>query len=347
VQKVIMAEFEQIKSAILKKELQPVYFLHGLESYYLDQLMQLFNENILKESEKAFNYTIFYGKDSNAQMIVDTAVRLPMMAERQLIIVKEAQDLRDITQLESYILHPNRQTVLVIIYKHKRLNLTTKFGKLVKANTQLFESKPLYENQVTGWISNYCKSKKLNLEEGVAQLLSEYLGADLSKIVNELEKVSINLEANGLITKDLVEKNIGISKEYNVFELQKAIAFKDIKKISSILYFMKNNPKKNPPVLIISSIAGFFTRIYQGHFLSNQSDKQISTHFNFRHPSALAEFKIAIKNYPLSTTIELIHLLKTYDLYSKGVGYNSTGKEDIDLLEELIWKIINQQLVLN
>jgi DNA polymerase-3 subunit delta len=342
-----MAEFEQIKTAILKKELHPVYFLHGLESYYLDLLTHLFEQNVLEESEKAFNFTIYYGKDSDARMIVDTAVRLPMMAERQLIIVKEAQDLKDLAKLESYVLHPNPQTVLVLVHKHKKLNLTTKFGKIIKANTTLFESKPLYENQVAGWISNYCKSKKLKLEEGVALLLGEYLGADLSKIVNELEKVSINLESNEVITKDLVERNIGISKEYNVFELQKAIAFKDLKRISSILSFMKNNPKKNPPVLIISSLGSFFTRIYQGHFFSKGSDKDISSHFNLRHPSALSEFKTALKNYPLPMTMEVIHLLKTFDLYSKGVGYNATGKEDIELLEELIWKIINQQLVLN
>lgn len=342
-----MAEFEEIKSAILKKELQPVYFLHGLESYYLDLLTHLFEQHVLNESEKAFNFTTFYGKDSDARMIVDTAVRLPMMAERQLVIVKEAQDLKDLLQLESYILHPNPQTVLVIVHKHKKLNMTTKFGKLVKGNTQLFESKPLYENQVTGWITNYCKARKLRLEEGVAPLLSEYLGSDLSKIVNELEKVSINLDPKGLITKELVEKNIGISKEYNVFELQRAFAFKDLKKISSILYFIKNNPKKNPPVLIISSLGAFFTKIYQGHFLSKGSDKEISAHFNFRHPSALMELKTALKNYPLPVTTKVIHIIKTYDLYSKGVGYNSTGKEDIELLEEMIWKIINQQLVLN
>jgi DNA polymerase-3 subunit delta len=342
-----MADFEQIKTAILKKELQPVYFLHGLESYYLDQLSQLFEQNVLNESEKAFNFTIYYGKDSDARMIVDAAVRLPMMAERQLVIIKEAQDLRDLSKLESYILNPNPQTVLVIVYKHKKLNMTTKLGKLIKANTQLFESKPLYENQVPGWITNYCKSKKLKLEEGVASLLAEYLGADLSKLVNELEKVSINLEPDELISKELVEKNIGISKEYNVFELHKAIAFKDLKKISSILNFMKNNPKKNPPVLIISSLGTFFTRIYQGHFLSKGSDKDISNHFNFRHPSALSEFKTALKNYPLPITMEVIHLLKTFDLYSKGVGYNATGKEEINLLEELIWKIINQKVVLN
>lgn len=333
--------FLQLLADLKKKQYKPIYFLHGAEPYFIDAISNFIEENVLSEGEKSFNQTILYGRDVDHLTVVDNARRYPMMSQHQVVIVKEAQDMKDLKDLEKYVANPLTSTILVLCHKHKPFNTNTKFGKLLQEKGVVFDSKKLYDNQVPDWIVEYVKHLKLSIAPTAADLLAEYLGTDLSLISHELDKLAIHLEKGAEINVGHVEEHVGISREYNIFELQKALGNKETAKVSRIVQNFVANPKKNPLIMVISSLGSFFTKVYMMHFVKNAPDSEVQQKLGLRSPYALKEYRSAIKFYPLSKTEQILNTLITYDLMAKGVDYNSTGKEDGDLLKEMVWKIMH------
>ena len=329
----------QIIKDIKAKKYSPIYFLHGQESYFIDKISKYIEENVLTEGEKSFNQIVMYGKEADHKTLIDTCSRYPMTASHQVVILKEAQDMKTLKEIQPYILKPVPSTILVICHKHKKFDGRTKFGKAVKANTLLFESKPLYDNKIPDWITTHLKSKKLNITPTAAALIGEYLGTDLSKISNELEKLSINIPSNTTIDEKHVQEQIGISKEYNVFELQKALGEKNVVKANRIINYFISNPKKNPMVVVISTLYNFFSKVYMSHFLRNSSESDLMRTLKVSHAFFLKDYKLAARNYPLLHAQQVISILSEYDLKSKGVKRDSAT--DGDLLKEMVYRILH------
>lgn len=333
--------YQAIIKDVKKKQFAPVYFLHGPETYFIDLVADTIEDKALAEHEKAFNQTILYGKESTHLQIVDAARRFPMMAERQLVILREAQEMRSLKDLLSYIEQPTPTTVLVICHKHKRLNLNSKFGKAVKAKTVLLEAKSLYDNQVPDWIADYLRSKKLKAGPAASDLLAEYLGSNLSKVANELDKLALNIPEGADVTEQLIEEHIGISKDYNVFEFQKALGQRDVKKANRIVQYFIANPRKNPMPVVIGSLYNYFSKVYLFHSVARATEQEILKTLGLRSSFFLREYRAAARQFPLSKTQEVIHLLRQFDLKSKGVNYNATGKPEGELLKEMTWRILH------
>jgi DNA polymerase-3 subunit delta len=333
--------YQKILADVKKKQFAPIYFLHGQESYFIDLIADTIEEYALAEHEKAFNQTILYGKDTDNLQVVDAARRFPMMAERQLVIVKEAKEMKSLKDLLSYVEKPSPTTVLVICHKHKKYNFNSKFGKAVKANANIFEAKPLYDNQVPDWIADYLRSKKLKAGPAAAELLAEYLGSDLSKVVNELDKLALNLPPDSEVTQQLIEQHIGISKDYNVFEFQKALGVRNVLKANRMVQYFIANPRKNPIQVVIGSLYNYFSKIYLFHSVARAAEPEILQTLGLRSSFFLREYRGAARHYPLSKAQEVIHILREFDLKSKGVGYNATGKPEGELLKEMTWRILH------
>ncbi len=331
--------YQDIIKSLQAKDFKPVYLLHGEESYYIDSISNFIEKNVLAESERAFNQTIFYGKDADARSLVDTARRYPMMAPYQVVILKEAQEMKDIADLQLYIEKPATTTILVICHKHKKLDTRTKFGKSLKEHAFVFESKKLYENQVPDWIANYVSAKKMKIQPKAAQLVAEYLGNDLSKIANELDKLAINLPSETSIDEKLIQNHIGISKDYNIFELQKALGQRNILKANQIVNYFISNPKKHPLVMVTANLGNYFSKVYMLHFLQNQTEKEQCNALGLKYDFFLKEYKTTAKNFKRKNTEKVISILREYDLKSKGVNSDSTS--DGELLKEMIYKILH------
>jgi DNA polymerase-3 subunit delta len=249
--------------------------------------------------------------------------------------------MKSLPDLMSYIEKPLDSTLLVICHKHKNYNLNSKFGKLVKERALVFEAKGLYDNQVPDWIRDYLKDKKLTIRPTAAHLIAEYLGTELSKIANELDKLALNLPAGTEVNEKQVEENIGISKDYNVFELQKALGTRDVLSANRIVQYFAANPRKNPLPVVIGSLYNFFSKIYMLHFVRHVSEKEMLEALQLRSAYFLKDYRAALTHFPLTKTEQVIGFLKDYDLKSKGVDYISTGKEEGELLKELVWRILH------
>lgn len=334
-------DYLDIIKEMKKGDYRPIYFLHGEEPYFIDAITEFAEANCLNETEKAFNQTIIYGKDTSYMQVVDAARRMPMMAPRQLVIIKEAQSMRDLASLESYINQPSLSTVLLICHKHKKLRMNTKLGKVLKEKSLVFESKKLYDNQVPSFVKKYIKNLKLNIDEAAAGLLSEYLGTDLGKVVNELDKLAINLKSGSLVDVKTIEDNIGISRSYNVFELQKALAIMDKEKIYRILNYFSAQPKKNPFVLVVGSLYNFFSKVLIYHEVAKKDEQTILSALSLKSKFFLKDYRAAARTFPFAKTKEIIAILHEYDLKSKGVGMNLTNVPDGDLCKEMVFKIIH------
>ena len=331
--------FEEIYSSIKKQEYAPIYFLMGEESFYIDKITDYILENALPEAERDFNQTVFYGKDADIANIIDTARRFPMMATRQLVVVKEAQQLKNIELLDSYIKNPLKSTILVINYKYKSLDKRKAFTKNISQFGILFESKKIYESQLPDWILKYTKSLGLKIETKASILLAEFLGNDLSKISNELDKLSINIAQGNTITADDIEKNIGISKDFNNFELQNALGKKDVIKANQIINYFSTNEKNNPIYVTIALLHSYFSKILKFHFLKNKTnDKMVASALGV-NPFFVKDYKSAARLYNPKKLVSIINLLREYDLKSKGIG-NASSKNG-DLLKELIFKTLH------
>ncbi len=331
--------YKDIIKDIKNKNYAPIYVLMGDEPFYIDGIVNYIEENVLTEAEKAFNFTVLYGKDTDHLQLVDVARRYPMMASHQVVILKEAQAMRTIANLESYVQNPMPTTILVIAHKYKKLDKRTKFYKALSKHALIFESKKLYENKVGGWIQNYLKDKKREIDAPSLALMVEYLGNDLSKISNELDKMCLNVPAGTTINADHIHKNIGISKDYNVFELQNALGSKNALKTQRIVNYFIANPKSNPFVMVVATLYNYFSKIYMGHFCKNLGDREFAQKIGLRSAYFVKDYKTGMKYYPLKKTEKIISLLREYDLKSKGVNSSSTPPGE--LLRELVFKILH------
>ncbi|SNR63688.1 DNA polymerase III, delta subunit [Maribacter sedimenticola] len=333
-----MDEAIQIVNAIKKGQISPIYFLFGEEPYFIDKISDYIGNKVLAEEERDFNQTILYGRDVSIDDIIGNAKRYPMMAERQVVIVKEAQHLsRTIEQLCNYAENPQQTTVLVICYKYKKLDKRKKLYKIVKKSGVIFESKKLYENKVADWIRKNLLSNGFTITHKAAVLLVEYLGTDLSKISKELDKLKLALPPQTDISPQHIEEHIGISKDYNNFELKKAIGERDIVKAAKIITYFAHNPKDNPFVLTVTLLNSFFTQLLQYHGLSDHSPKNVASTLGI-NPYFVSEIQTAARNYPMKKVSAIISNLREMDLKGKGVG--TTNMNDADLLKELLYKIV-------
>lgn len=334
-----MNRIKQIVEEIKSKNTKPIYFLMGEESYYIDKISDYIENNILSEEEKGFNQMILYGRDVTIDDIVANAKRFPMMAEKQVVIVKEAQDLsRNIEKLVDYAENPQVTTVLVICYKYKTLDKRKKLAKTVAQMGCLFESKKLYENQVSDWISGVLKGKGYQIEPKATHMLVEFLGTNLSKISNELEKLTLIVDQGTVISPLHIEENIGISKDFNNFELRKAIGDKELVKANRIVQYFSQNPKSNPLVMTISLLNGFFTQLLLYHGLKDKGKINVGKMLKV-NPYFIPEYQRAAKNYPMRKVAQVISGLREADLKSKGVGASNLAQGDI--LKELLFKIMH------
>jgi len=334
-----MDEVIQITKDIKAGNLKPIYFLMGEEPYYIDKLTEFIEENVLQEHERDFNQTILYGRDVTIEDIIGSAKRFPMMADRQVIIVREAQELsRTIDKLEAYAENPQPTTVLVFAYKYKTLDKRKKITKLLDKVGVVYESKKLYENQVGEWIKRVLAAQGYGIEPKAAAILVEFLGTDLSKINNELEKLKIILPKGHILTPSDIEENIGFSKDFNNFELRKAIGEKNQVKAYQIIDYFSQNPKDNPLVVTTGLVFGFFSQLLQYHGLKDKSQMNAAKVLKV-NPFFVKDFEVAFRNYPMKKVSTIVSALRTLDVKSKGVGAASTSQHD--LLKELLITIFN------
>jgi len=330
--------FDQIIGDLKNKIYRPVYFLHGEEPYYIDEISSFIEKNVLTDTEKEFNQTIIYGRDTNVQTIVSNAKRFPMMANYQVVIIKEAQYIDKIEELDPYLDNPLDSTILVVSYKYKKIDGRKSLYKKIKKKGVLFESKKIYENQIPTWISNYLAKPGYSITPKASIMLTEFLGTSLSKIVNELGKLVINIPENAQIDDVLVEKNIGISKDFNIFELQNAIGRKDVLKANQIARYFAANPKDNPLVKTIVLLYGYFSKLLVFHQLKDKSNRNIAAELGV-NPFFVKDYQMAARNYSFQKLTRIISYLRDYDLKSKGVG--SVSATDGELLKELLFKILH------
>lgn len=331
--------YEGIISDLKKRIFKPVYFLAGEEPYYIDLITDYIEVSVLPEAEKSFNQAVFYGEDTTVPAIIETSRRFPMMSSHQVVIIKEAQSLKKIDDLIYYVEKPLPSTILVINYKYKTLDKRTKLYKALEQHAVYFESARLRDYQVPAWIEKFLMIKGIKAEPNASAMLTEFLGTDLHKIANELNKLIITLPAGKpLITTSLIEKNIGISKDYNNFELQKAIGEKNILKANMIVHYFAANPKDNPITLSIASLFSYFSKILTFHYLSDKSKNNVASVLKV-NPYFVKDYETAASKYNVSKTVHIISLLRTYDMKSKGFG--DLSSEPGDLLKELIFKILH------
>lgn len=334
-----MDEVKQLVTDIKNKNLKPIYFLMGEEAYYIDKISDFIENTVLAEEERGFNQMLLYGRDVTIDDIVGHAKRFPMMAEYQVIIVKEAQDLsRTIEKLAKYAVNPQPTTILVVNYKYKKIDKRKALYKTLKKTGVVFESKKLYENQVADWIRRVLSSKKYTISPKAAQMLVEFLGTDLSKINNELEKLQIILPEGTQISPDAIEENIGISKDYNNFELRKAIGERNTVKVYKIVGYFADNPKDNPMVVTVSLLFSYFSQLLQFHGLKDKSPRNVASALRV-NPYFVNDYILAARNFPMRKVSAVISTLREFDVKGKGVGANALPQGD--LLKELMAKILS------
>ena len=330
--------YKEIISSISNKKLNPVYFLMGNEPYYIDNLTERFSKDIISKEEQEFNQVILYGKDVSTEVVIAEAKQYPFGSEKRVVIVKEAQHLKNIEILDSYLDNPQISTVLVIAYKGKSVDKRKKFGKNLSKKCVVFESKKLYDNKIPSWILEYINMKGYKIDYNAAAILSEYLGTDLSKITNELDKLMLVVKKEEQITTKLVEYHIGISKDYNVFELQNALGIKNVVKANRIINHFAANPKAHHIVPILGALFTFFQKIMIYHFLEDKSSKSVASILKV-NPFFIAQYQTASSNYSKKQLFHIFEYLKDYDLRSKGLNNKNTTQSA--LLKELIFKILH------
>ena len=334
-------DYKDIISHLKKGEYSPVYLLHGEEPYYIDKVSEYISNHVLDASEQAFNQMVLYGKDCDVKEIIDSARQYPMMASHRVMIIKEAQALRGLPDLEHYILKPTGTTILVLCHKHKKLDGRTSFFKAVSKHAIVFESKKMSDNKIPAWIGNYCKAHNHSIEPEAALILSEYLGNDLSKISGELDKLFLNIGTDNTISKNLVFDNIGISREYNVFEFQRALGQKDLVKVQTILKHFMTNPKSNPLIMLISILYGFYSKLYVAKSMAHAGDQAMANAMGMRSTWFVKEYKEAAAYHSLREIEGIIATLAEFDLRSKGMHADHNISTESELMREMIQRIIS------
>ena len=334
-----MDEVIQITKDIKAGNIKPIYFFMGDEPYYIDKLTEFIEQNILQEHERDFNQTIIYGRDTTIEEVVSNAKRYPMMADRQVVIVREAQELsRYIDKLESYVENPQPTTVLVFAYKYKTLDKRKRVTKLLEKFGVVFESKKLYDNQVGDWIKRVLSGQGYAIEPKASSILVEFLGTDLSKISNELDKLKIILHKGHTITAKDIEENIGFSKDFNNFELRSALGEKNQLKSYQIVDYFAQNPKDNPLVVTTAMVFSYFSQLLQYHGLKDKSKFNVAKELKI-NPFFVKDYELAARNYPMRKVSAIVGTLRDIDVKSKGVGAASMTQHD--LLKEMLINIFN------
>jgi len=328
---------EKILNDWKKKTFRPIYWLEGEEEYYIDQVMSYAEHHILNEAEAGFNLTVFYGKDAAWADIVNACMRYPMFAERQVVLLKEAQQMRDIDKLEGYIANPLLSTIFVVSYKEKKVDGRSKLAKLLKEKGELLSTKKMYDNQLPDWVSGLAESKGYALSQKALMLLVEHIGNDLSRINNEIEKLAVNLGERKKITEDDIEKYVGVSKEYNVFELQDALAKKDLPRAIRIIGYFESNPKAAPIQLVLPAIYNYFSKVFSVFGMPDKSENAVKPLF-YNNIFAARQALETLKIYGYDGIERAILLLHACNL--KAVGVADAGTADASLLKELAVKML-------
>lgn len=334
----------QVLAWLQQQQYAPVYFLQGEEPYYIDLLTNYIEEHVLSEAEKGFNLTIVYGKDQSLRDILTHARRFPMGSERQVVIVKEAQELPDLRTevgrklLEAYVQSPQPATLLVLAHKYKTLDGRFSLSKVLAKEAVLVYAKKLYDHQIAGWITTYVREKSLRITDKAILMLQEFIGNDLARLANELDKIRLNLTEGSEIDDEMVQTYVGISRNFNAFELQKALASRDVRKASQILHYLAANPKSNPAIPLVGLLFTFFSKLLLLHHAKDPSETglaqtlQVKLYF-------VGEYRHAAQHYPLSKVVENIHYLHQADLQLKGVDHPATPEAEI--LRELVFKLMH------
>jgi len=340
-----MTATEIIKD-LSNKKYKPVYLLHGEEPYYIDLISNFVEHKLLSDAEKGFNQTVLYGKDTDVMTVLNASKRYPMMADYQVVLVKEAQDMKwgsddadkkTINPLLSYLENPLPSTILVFCYKYGKFDKRKKTYKAIEKSGLIFDSAPLYDSKIPAWIEDFIGGKGYKINQQATFMIAEYLGNDLPKIANELEKLLLNTVAGQEITLKHVHDNIGISKEYNVFELQTALSKKDAFKANQIINYFEANPKANPMVLVLGNLNNFFSKVLAYHYLKEKPQQNIASALGV-NPYFLKDYELAARSYNYGKTMQIISYLREYDLKSKGLDSNA---EDGGLMKELVFKILH------
>ncbi len=333
-----MTHSDIIKSLKAKK-FSPIYFLQGEESYFIDEVINEIEHHILEETEKSFNQIVLYGKECNAKQIVDQAMLYPMMAERRVVIVKEAQYMSKFEALLPYFQNPSPQTILAIAHKHKKLDKRKKkLWDALKKNAVILETKRLYDNQVPGFISDLAKKKKITINQKLAFIISEYLGSDLSKISNEIDKLALNLDAGEEVTADHIQEYIGISKDYNVFELQKALGSKNKSRCYQIIKYFSENEKAHPIQMNIGALYNYFNKLFLVKKFGKSDSRTIASKLRIS-PFFAGEYTAAASKYSLPELRNAFLLLHEMDKRSKGV--DSRSMKSLAIYQEFLFKLFS------
>lgn len=333
--------FEAIIKDLKERNFKPIYLLHGEEPYYIDAIVKFAAENILEEGERDFNQTVLYAKDSPPINVIDAATRLPMMSEYNVVIVKEAQEYKKTSQweeFERYIESPSHSTILIFAYKYKKFDKRSRIYKLLSKKAVTFESDGVKDYQLSAWISEYVRKKGGNITDKACALVAEYVGNELERIVNELEKLFIIIEDGEQINEKHVEKHIGISKDYNVFELSNAVLEKDIEKAYKIISYFGENPKATHITVVLGSLYALYQRLFKAHFTKTNDPRQLASMLGI-HPYPAKELLLNKRKHPAKIISRNFGILREYDLLAKGVG--SGGTPDAELLKELIYKLMH------
>ncbi|UXP31351.1 DNA polymerase III subunit delta [Reichenbachiella agarivorans] len=339
-----MAQYQEILNDLTKGQYAPVYFLQGEESYFIDKVVSYIETNAMDESMKGFNQIVMYGKDADIPTIINHAKGYPMMSDRKVVIIKEAQELAGLDKevgekyFVNYLENPQPSTILVLAYKYKSLDKRKKLSKAFVKHAVVLDSAKMYDNQLPTWIEGYVKDKGKKIDQKALFLITENIGNNLTRISNEIDKMLINIPNEALITSDHVYKNIGISKEYNVFELQKALSYRNVMKANEIINYFKSDPKSNPLIPIIANVFSFFNKLLLIHHSQNKSDKHLASLLGV-HPFFVKEYMMAAKNYPLSKVIDNIRYIKIADMKSKGIDYPSQSEGEI--MKELVFTLLH------
>lgn len=331
--------YEQIISNIRNKVFHSIYFLMGDEAYFIDMITEMLETHVLEETYRDFNQLVLYGRDVDVMQIAHQARSFPMSGNYQLIVVKEAQDVKEIEKLEPYISSFPSSTILVINYKYKKIDGRRSFAKLIDKIGVLFESKKIKDNTVPDWITKYLQQKNYKIGPKPAQIIADFLGNDLHKVRNELEKLMISLPPGSAITEDEIERNIGISKDFNIFELQTAISYQDVFKANRIINYFGENDKDNPIIKTIVMLYLYFVKLLKVHYSADKSKNGIASVLGV-NPFFVQEYLIAAKNYSPQRISEILSILREFDLKAKGVGSNSLP--DSELYKEMLFRMLHK-----
>ncbi|BAV05677.1 DNA polymerase III subunit delta [Filimonas lacunae] len=328
---------EKIISEWKKGQFKPVYWLEGDEPYFIDQVVNYAEHHILNESEAGFNLTVFYGRDADWASIVNACRRYPMFAERQVVLLKEAQQMRDVEKLEAYIDNPQPTTIFVVSYKEKKVDARTKFAKALKQKGEMLTTKKMYDNQLPDWVNQMVQRHQLGITQKALLLLVDHIGNDLSRLQNEVEKIAVNLNGRKEITEEDIETFVGISKEFNVFELQDAVVKKDLPKAIRIIKYFEANPKAAPIQMILPALYNFFSKVFMVFALPSKDERSVAAGLGV-NPFFAKDYLTASRNYDFRGTEKVLLLLHAYNLRS--IGIDDAGTSDADLLKELLVKMM-------